>query len=163
MPTDPYWIEQRFPGRLSVSSRPRGDDWLEDELYHFKTQGVNVVVSLLETGESSELGLAKEQQLCETLGIVFTSFPVADYSVPSSPSAAKELACKIKALLFEGQSVLIHCRQGIGRSGILAAAVLTELGMTLADALSEISKARGILVPETDEQRKWLARHFGAA
>lgn len=146
-----------------MSPRPRGDDWLEDELRFFKSEGVEVIVSLLEESERQELGLGEEGPLCQSLELQFISYPVSDYSVPSSASATKEIASNLSAFLSEGKSVLIHCRQGIGRSGLLAAAVLTQTGISLAEALALISHARGILVPETDEQKKWLAIHFGAA
>ena len=56
----------------------------------------------------------------------------------------------------QGQRVPIRCRQGIGRSGMLAAALLIVDGMTMDSALAYIKEARGVPVPETDQQREWI-------
>ena len=53
---------------------------------------------------------------------------------------------------------MIHCRQGIGRAAIVAAAVLMENGWTPEAAIQQISKNRGIPVPETPQQREWIER-----
>lgn len=49
--------------------------------------------------------------------------------------------------------------QGIGRSGLMAAGVLIQLGITADMAWQRISKARGISVPDTDEQKQWVSAH----
>jgi len=41
-------------------ARPRGNEWLEDEILSLKRQDVQVIVSLLERNEVYELGLEKE-------------------------------------------------------------------------------------------------------
>jgi len=56
----------------------------------------------------------------------------------------------------EGASIVIHCRMGIGRSSIIAGAVLLQQGRKADDILQHISKTRGVRVPDTDEQVKWL-------
>lgn len=47
-------------------------------------------------------------------------------------------------------------------SGLVGAAVLLHCGFTVRDALSAISKARGVQVPDTTEQSEWLSRYQGA-
>jgi len=42
-----YWIDGTWPGRLAIMPRPRGGDWLEDELRDCRRQGVVTLVSLL--------------------------------------------------------------------------------------------------------------------
>jgi protein-tyrosine phosphatase len=68
------------------------------------------------------------------------------------------LLSKLEAQLVEGKSVGIHCRQGIGRSGLLAASLLILGGVPLEAALDRVKIARGCAVPETAEQREWVAR-----
>ena len=43
-----YWIDDFESGRLGIMPRPRGGDWLEDEIRSLKVSGVDAVVSLLE-------------------------------------------------------------------------------------------------------------------
>ncbi len=65
----------------------------------------------------------------------------------------------LKGDLSSGKNVLIHCRQGIGRSGLIAVCLLIDSGLPLEEALRILSSARGLPVPETAEQRQWLHRH----
>ena len=123
-----YWIPEARVGRLAVMPRPRAGDWLADESI-----------------------------LCQNKHIEFISFPIADRQVPASPSAAIELVHRISILLQQGKNVAIHCRAGIGRSGLLAACVLVSQGFDVADAFEGISNARGTAVPDTEEQRIWIA------
>ena len=58
--------------------------------------------------------------------------------------------------LQEGKNVAIHCRQGVGRAGLIAASVLTLGGDGAEQILQALTKARRCVVPETPEQRKWV-------
>jgi hypothetical protein len=71
-------------GPLGIMPRPRGGDWLDDEIQSLKRSGVEAVVSLLETQEIIELDIAEEQVLCEANGISYLSFPTPDWNVPPS-------------------------------------------------------------------------------
>jgi protein-tyrosine phosphatase len=155
--TDFFWIPTTTPGRLAVLARPRGGDWLGDEVAGWKRTGVDVVVSLLTPSEETEFDLMSEADLARDAGIRFGSLPVPDRGVPPSREVVAELAARLAADLAAGKTVIVHCRQGIGRAGMLAAAVLTTLGMDLDAALRAIEAARGRPVPETADQRQWLA------
>ena len=45
-----YWIPEIAPWRVAILPRPRGGDWLEDEIRELKRAGVGVLVSLLVVG-----------------------------------------------------------------------------------------------------------------
>ncbi len=56
MYTKIYWLHQYENNtRLAIMARPRGGEWLEDEIVQFKKQHVNVIVSLLGPAEIAEL------------------------------------------------------------------------------------------------------------
>jgi len=156
MKTVLYWIEGPWTGRLAIAPRPRGGDWLEDEVRAWRQSGLDIVVSLLTPEEVAELDLGKEEAWCKTHGIQFCSFPIADRGVPASRKASVKLARKLDLALSEGKSVAVHCRQGIGRSAVLAACLLTASGEDPDTAFQRISVVRGCPVPETLEQREWL-------
>jgi hypothetical protein len=61
MTPDLFWIVAPWRGRLAIATRPRGGDWLEDELKGLRRAGVDVVVSLLETNEADQLDLVNER------------------------------------------------------------------------------------------------------
>ena len=151
-----YWIETPAGRRLAISVRPRGDDWLEDEIEGWRKQGVDVVVSLLTASENDELGLKDEGQFSSAKGLRFVSFPIEDRNVPRSAAKLQQLAAQLGSEIEQSKNVVIHCRQGIGRSSLVTAAVLLLIGEDLDQALSSIRDARGLEVPETIEQRSWL-------
>src|SRR5487761_2128791 len=63
-----------WPGRLAISARPRGGDWLHEEMSAWREAGVNVVASLLTEGEADEMELENEQAESEKNGMEFASF-----------------------------------------------------------------------------------------
>ena len=154
--TELYWIEGPWRGKLAILPRPRGGDWLEDEVRGWRAAGVDVVVSLLTSDEVADLDLAQEGGLCEAHGIDFRPFPIVDRSVPASRKATLEFVTKLAKLLTEGKSVAVHCRQGIGRSALLAACLLVAAGEEPETAFQHLSAARGCAVPETEEQQEWV-------
>jgi hypothetical protein len=78
-----HWIN-REGVRLGIMPRPRGNDWLSDDLRILRQAGVDVIVSALTALEAEELGLAAEAQECAQNGLLFISFPIEDRSVPTS-------------------------------------------------------------------------------
>lgn len=156
MKPDVYWINGPWPGKLAILARPRGADWLEDEVAGWKEAGVDVVVSVLTREEDYELGLLDERKLVQRQGLTFISFPIADYSVPTSSKDVRQLVSKLEESLTQGNSVGIHCRQGIGRSSLVAACVLVTSGESPTTAFQNISSARGRSVPDTPEQKNWV-------
>jgi protein-tyrosine phosphatase len=152
----PYSIEGPWVGRLAILPRPRGGDWLEEEVRSWVEAGIEVVVSLLTQEEISELDLSQESAVCKSQGIEFVTLAIPDRGVPASPRAFRDLLEQLGKALANGKSVAIHCRQGIGRSGLIAAGLLIFSGIEAGPALERISAARGCPVPETNEQRNWI-------
>jgi protein-tyrosine phosphatase len=156
MRTELYWIPGPWPGRLAVAPRPRGGEWLVDEVGEWSRAGIDVVVSLLTPDEVAELDLMREQDICRVAGVEFLSFPVLDRNVPTPTKSASDLIATLSRHVAEGKTVLVHCRQGIGRSALIAASVLIAFGEDAENALKRISTARGCSVPETPEQKAWI-------
>lgn len=57
MSTEPRWVEGPWNGTFAIAARPRGGDWLEDEMKAWRRLGVTTIVSLLTPEEERELGL----------------------------------------------------------------------------------------------------------
>lgn len=157
MRTDIYWIETPTLGRLAIMPRPRGGDWLEDEIGSWRQAGIDVVLSLLTPGEVNDLDLAQEKSLSEAASIQFLSFPIEDRGVPASREAMQTLLGELLRRLAEGRNVGIHCRQGIGRAPLVAIGVLMLAGLDRQTAKQRVSTARGVAVPETVQQDQWIA------
>jgi protein-tyrosine phosphatase len=157
MRTDLYWITGPWPGRLAIAPRPRGGDWLEDEIRAWRAAGVDVVASLLTRDEQAELSLDDEGSLSRAAGIVFVSFPIVDRNLPASVEGFAEHVARLAEYLATGKTVVVHCRQGIGRAALVAIGLLIASGVELAPAVERVGAARGCPVPETPEQRRWIA------
>jgi protein-tyrosine phosphatase len=156
MKTEVYWIMGPWPGRLAIAPRPRGGDWLKDEVRAWRDTGLDVVVSFLTPDEMTELDLNQEEQWCHQYGIEFHSFPIPDRGVPGSREAVINLIRSLEQALAAGKSVAVHCRQGIGRSGMIVAALLISAGEEPETVWEHIHRARRRPVPDTDEQRDWV-------
>jgi len=153
-----YWINDDKIGekKIGTMARPRGNDWLDDEIKGLKIRKVDCLVSLLEKSEECELGLQDEKEICKRWEIEFINFPIKDVNTPKNETdfilLAKELAKRIN----ENKKVVIHCRMGIGRSSILAAATMINLGCKEKDIFEIISKYRRLKVPDTEDQKRWI-------
>ena len=150
-----YWIEGPWKGRLAIVPRPRGGDWLDDEAAAWKQQGVNTIVSTLMDDEIEDFDLHREGAASEKQGLEFVAYPIPDRGVPASMKAASALLADLEKKLSDGKNVVIHCRQGIGRSAVLSVSLLILAGLDV-DTAARGGGARS--VPETQEQRDWLLR-----
>jgi len=153
---DIYWIGHNEPSRLAIVARPRGDDWLEEDLVNLKHNGIEILVSLLMPYEAADLGLAGERGLAERMGIEFISYPIPDRTTPGDIGGFRLLAARLADAVRAGNGVGAHCRGCIGRATVTTAAVLIQLGFTPTDALTMIEEARGCSVPDTPEQLNWI-------
>lgn len=156
-----HWVDGPWPGKLALSARPRGGDWLTDDVADWRRAGVDTVLSLLTPGEEHDLSLGNEARDVKAQGMKFLPFPVPDCEVPESEAKTAEALEKVDADLSAGRNVVMHCRQGIGRTGLMAACLLVMKGSSPEAAVKSLSAARGISVPETTEQRRWID-HYAA-
>jgi protein-tyrosine phosphatase len=142
-------------GRLAIMPRPRGGDWLRGEIASLRTSDVTDVVSMLTPEEEVELGLQSEPKFCRETGLHFHRHPVVDRGIPVQPGFDAFIDMLMPVLAQPG-FIAIHCRAGIGRSTVVAAALLRRLGLSAQDAITLISNARGFDVPDTDEQLDFI-------
>jgi protein-tyrosine phosphatase len=108
--------------------------------------------------ELSQLELVAEGPTAESQKVHFISFPIPDRGVPASTQAALLLLRNIAEALDKGKNVGVHCRQGVGRSGLIAVGVLMTSGIGVEKAIEIVSAARGQTVPETPAQLQWIHR-----
>jgi protein-tyrosine phosphatase len=157
-----YWIDGPWTGKLAVGPRPRGGEWLADDVASWRRQQIDSVLSLLTPEEEENFDLRGEAKEIHAHGMNFISYSIPDRQVPRSETQWSEILGRLSGDLSAGRNLLVHCRQGIGRSGLVAACLLVKKGMTHGAAVDSVSAARGLPIPETDEQREWI-EHFAAA
>lgn len=149
-----FTVDLPGPGQLSTMAKPRGMDWLADEMNALSTAGVDILVCALTRLELDELGLETEDQEAAAAGLQFVAIPIPDRTVPDLPTVLPTLR-NLAERLREGAHIVTHCRFGIGRASLLAAALLILNGVDPETAWSRLEQARGLAVPDTAEQREW--------
>ena len=87
--------------------------------------------------------------------------PIIDRSVPTEKQTIqiKELAKKLVEKVNQNEKIIVHCRGGIGRAGMLCSAILIEQEIKPQEAIEKISEARGVTIPDTEEQKRWIMRY----
>ena len=161
----------RLPGRLGLTMAPGkkasgvNGTWqrdLDDDLGRLKRHySVDALVSLLPVEEYKQLklGLQTAQRKAKALGIDFVHVPIAEGSVPAQGdrrhfmSLVKDIVERIERC----ESVVLHCRGGLGRSGTVASCVLVALGLDPARAIEAVRAARTGAV-QTSGQEKFVER-----
>ena len=155
-----FFIPTLHDGKLAQMPFPGSVNSLHTDLELLRAAGIHKLVSMLGSSETKNLGLANEKALFTAFGGEFTIFPIADFCLPANREEFLTLASQLANDILTGRNIAIHCRAGIGRSGMLTCAVLTHLGMSVDDALKHVSYYRGLRVPDTAEQENWLRENL---
>lgn len=147
-------------GSITLMPKPPGGIQLVTYVEFLRDRGVDLVVSLLQFNEVNAFSLTNEGYECEEAGIEFINFQIKDHSVPQFFVPFNQLVGKLLNEVNNGKNIAIHCYAGIGRTGLLASSILIKKGMMVDSALIELSKVRGLRVPETIQQISWLHHHI---
>ncbi|MEM0998610.1 MAG: tyrosine protein phosphatase [Bacteroidota bacterium] len=141
--------------------RPRGGDWLEDEMLVLRQMGVSTLLSLLTYPERVELQLDRQWHWCEKYHINYLNYRIPDCEVPERFYDYHYHVLWLDRALKAGNKTVVHCRMGIGRTSMLVAGVMLLNGADPDTVFDRISAARTLSVPDTAEQRAWVLRHAG--
>jgi protein-tyrosine phosphatase len=146
-------------GSIIMMPKPPGGLQLKAYVEFLKSLEVDCVVSLLQQPEIEQFSLTQEGVECREQNIAFINFPIQDHSIPQFFLPFNQLIEKLSLALNKNKIIAIHCYAGIGRTGITAASLLIKNGVQVDLALMDLSKTRGLRVPETLEQITWLHRY----
>lgn len=136
--------------------------WARDlsrDLQAIADWGASALVTLMEAHELERLGVADIGHAVESVGLMWYHLPITDVSIPDTRFEAQwETAGEaLRARLIDGQGVVIHCRGGLGRTGLIAARLLIELGEQPFRALQKVRGARPGAV-ETRQQEDYVMK-----
>ena len=120
---------------------------MRDEISDWKRAGVDTVLSLLEPDEEKDLDLHSERDEAHSQGLEFLAFPIPDRQVPKSEAKLTDILERVNRILASGHNVLVHCRQGVGRSGLVAACLLVTSGMSPGAAVIKFPSLEELRYP----------------
>lgn len=117
---------------------------LVDDLQALRAWGAVVVVTLLEETELQSLGVRDLGKNIVALNMIWLHLPVRNMGLPDERFEEKwrVVAPCLCSLLQEGKRLVIHCREGIGRAGLVTVRLLLELGLSVDEAIRIVRKAR---------------------
>lgn len=159
-----YWV---IPGRLLAGEYPVGREQQLSDAGRARVQeliaaGISCFVDLTEEGECPPY----QPLLPPTVS--YLRHAIRDQRVPRRPAQMRRIQDEIAAVLAGGGTVYLHCRAGIGRTGMVAGCFLVEQGRDGERALRELNElwtqqcARAELwpmVPQTPDQAEYI-RHW---
>lgn len=141
-------------GRIGITFCPGKRDlfahtgaWERDlaiDLEAIAAWGTKLVLTLVETEELKALKVPHLGVEVQNRGIEWRHLPIADYSVPTEAFEQQWVTqgCEIREMLRNGDDVLVHCKGGMGRAGMIAARLLVELGMDPEEAIRTVRRVR---------------------
>ncbi len=158
-----YWA---LPGQVLAGEYPGAAtaEATRERLKGLLAAGVRCFIDLTEPHECP----AYAQELPPQVDYHRKSIP--DHGLPATPARMAEILACVRAALSGGSIVYLHCRAGIGRTGMTVGCLLAQAGRTGEEALEALNElwqqsARSrqwLSVPETDEQRAYV-RGWNAA
>jgi ADP-ribosyl-[dinitrogen reductase] hydrolase len=161
-------------GRLGLTFCPgkhgdslNGAPWardLESDLKALRGWGANLIITLMERREFALLGVPDIDTRVAAHGMDWTHLPIPDQGVPQAAFDAlwPTVRADIRARLDTGGSVILHCRGGLGRTGLVAALVLIATGIEANEAVRVVRNLRPRAI-ETAAQERYVLTYRTAS
>lgn len=144
------------PGKTAQGMHALWQRNLKEDLSRLKEYyQTDILITLIEKHEFSFLHIDNLFSELDSLGIKHIWFPIKDESVPDSLDIFTQLVKQIIHLTTLGKTVIIHCRAGLGRTGMVVACCLVALGYTPKSSIELVRKTREYTI-ETLEQEEYV-------
>ncbi len=165
-----YWVS---PGRFAAGEYPgaKAPSEAASGLKDLLGAGLNHFINLTEDDEWTGQGklkpyakIAEEEARRLGLAVGYERHQIPDVNVPRNSDQMTAILDSIDAALGEGETVYVHCRGGVGRTGTVVGCWLARHGHTGEAALAQIAEwwqgvekvYRKRESPETCEQRAYV-------
>jgi len=138
----PVSLPKEIPGSLWLASMPgRFEPWSAFEAQAQRAR-LNLVVCLTPRAELAELSPHYHRAVVQgSVPFRWLNMPTPNFGVPQDGAAFRHQVGEIAAALRAGDSVMLHCAAGMGRTGSTAACVLKALGLPTDEALRLVREA----------------------
>ncbi len=150
------------PGRLLAGEYPCGDApaVTRERLQRLLSAGITAFVDLTQVGERADYTSLLPAH------VHYLRSPIIDMRTPADPAQMQAIQSHLRAMLAGDRCVYVHCRAGIGRTGVVIGCYLAEQGLGGPAALKQLNvlwrqSARSLhwpQVPQTIEQAEYIER-----
>lgn len=156
----PMGLPSGCVGTLFLMGMPgyhRADGSPKEAYRCLQKHGVEFLVNLVGISEMEERGSAYAEDWKAGRVPVDEAlhFPLNDYAAPADARSFARLAHRMAVRLKRGGSVAVHCANGMGRTGLLAVAVLMAMGVDRDEARASVRRAGS--GAESQAQQEFLA------
>ena len=154
-------------GKIGVTFAPGKHDrefpsgpWARDlatDLDAIVAWPARALVTLIEPHEFSLLGIPRLGDEARRRGLEWLHLPIRDVSTPDRAFvAAWPIHSEtLRGRLAAGENIVVHCRGGLGRAGMIAARLLVETGIDPESAMARVRSVRPRAI-ETPAQEDWV-------
>ena len=91
-------------------------------------------------------------------GLKVLHYPIQDFSIPRDLQSFDEVVKKVLGILRSGESILVHCQGGHGRTGLIVVGAIIRLGNDPYDAYQYVNTIRDVV--ETKQQYLFLQKYY---
>ncbi len=114
------------------------------------------IISLTEKKEMEDLGASDFISLIEKEKLPWLHFPIKDFGIVDKQQEVfwEPISKNIHQKINNGERILVHCRGGCGRTGMIVLRIMIEFGEDPHEALDRLRKIRPCAV-ETEDQENW--------
>ena len=154
-----YWV---IPGRLLAGEHPFGQDPhdAQDRFAALREAGIDFFIDLTEIGERPSY-----QRLLHR-SASYVRYPIVDCGVPRDDEQMRQIQAIIRGALRDERNPYVHCRAGIGRTGLVVGCYLADEGLAGTEVLKRLNslwqqsaRSKGWpRVPQTADQADYIRR-----
>ena len=149
------WV---IPGKLAGSDLPGGGVRSAVALRHdvefLAAEGIRLLVSL----EKPE---GPVEKICSENGMLWRFFSIPDFGIPENNGRFSALIDECVLAFTSGTPVCVHCRAGVGRTGLVLACVVgAYLHLGAQRAVATVRASRNAV--ENDGQHRFISAFLEA-
>lgn len=128
---------------------------LATDIEAIRDWGASVVVTLVQSQELELLNVEGLGEAVREQGMEWLHLPITDGGVPDDAFEVAwwDAGPRLRELLADGGRVLLHCRGGLGRTGVIAARLLVEAGVAPQEAIKNVRAARSKTIENATQER----------
>ncbi len=148
-----------FPGIVESSATGSWERDLDADLDAIKEADASVLITLNEDHELQKFTVTEERldEGCSQRSMTWHWLPIEDMSLPDARFFVQWdlLSLDLCERLDAGETVVFHCKAGLGRTGTIVSQLLVETGLTPEEAIHKVRDARPGTI-ETKVQEEYV-------